>query len=217
MAQRKLRQRNELLDSISEQYIEPYIDLSDTENNKILARIRGKSEDKVDKKKKKKDEIIENIKENDLKTMNFINELKLSLDKQIEELKELKDKIKKVEQLYESDLVKAYKSKKTKRESVEYGIQKKKPIPDNLASMLKLEKSTELSLPQLSKYIYGELKNRNLMYPQNKRIFRVDEELSRVLEIPLSVNKYTEINENGFNYKNIQSHLLRILKKNLKT
>jgi hypothetical protein len=52
------------------------------------------------------------------------------------------------------------------------------------------------------------------MYPLNKRIFRVDEEMSKVLEIPMSVNKFIEINENGFNYKNIQSHLLRILKKN---
>ncbi len=141
------------------------------------------------------------------------NKTKKEIDEEIDKLKELKDKIKKAEQVYNNDILKIYKVKKSEPRVVESGFQKKYKLPDNLCKLIDKPINTELSVPELSKYIYNELKMRNLMYKENKRIFRVDDELSKVLNISKSVNNYNTIDEKGFNYHNIQSILLKIIKK----
>jgi hypothetical protein len=55
--------------------------------------------------------------------------------------------------------------------------------------------------------VYRLLKERNLVYIKDKRVFRVDKEISQIFNIPMSVNQYNEVHENGFNFRNIQSYI----------
>lgn len=186
---------------------------SDAFNPKIILSEEKKTSVKKNKTKKETLNKLLTKKELNLKFPSYLDEIKKELDDEIEKLKELKDKIKKIEHVYQSDMLKIYKTKKTEPRVVESGFQKKYKLPDNMCKLINKPNNTELSVPELSKYIYNELKTRNLMYKENKRIFRVDDELSRVLNIPQTVNNYTTIDDKGFNYHNIQSILLKILKK----
>ncbi len=186
---------------------------TDAFNPKIILSEEKKTSIKKNKTKKETLNKIISKKEINLKFPSYIEELKKEIDEEIDKLKELKDKIKKAEQVYNNDILKIYKVKKSEPRVVESGFQKKYKLPDNLCKLIDKPINTELSVPELSKYIYIELKMRNSMYKENKRIFRVDDELSKVLNISKSVNNYNTIDEKGFNYHNIQSILLKIIKK----
>lgn len=93
------------------------------------------------------------------------------------------------------------------------GFTKLESIPDDVCELLDLEYPYELTRNELANKIRDLLKKRNLIYDNDKRIYRVDSEISSIFDIPLSVNEITDSkNISGFNMYNIHRYLANKLK-----
>lgn len=183
---------------------------------------------------------IKNTKEIELKTNNIINDeennetindnnsdvetsgskfiitlesIKKSLSDNVKELRETRNNLKKLEALYNHDVVKATKNnnkKKKARDLKPTGFGKLRTVPDKLAELVGIEKGTIMSRPEFTKKFYKLLDDRKLYYEGDRRVLRVDNEISRVLNISMDVNKSTNYkDENGFNFYNVQKFIAK--------
>lgn len=89
------------------------------------------------------------------------------------------------------------------------GFCKLLPISTNLANWLHLESPIEMTGPELTKHVWNELKSRNLVYDQNTRIFRCDEESAQLFGLNMEiVNASTDHrDQTGFNFCNLQRYV----------
>lgn len=172
--------------------------------------------------KVKENENIQNKKNsmpNEIKdTLKFntgLLELKNKIDNDITALKNIKTELKKLELNYQQDLTKVWKSKKKRTNSGEKtGFIKKKKLPKKLARLIDVEEGTEMSMPDYtSKFFEKVLKERNLFYQQNKRVFRADKELMETFNLPESVNVSTDHRDKkGFNFSTLQKYFSKAMK-----
>jgi len=69
-----------------------------------------------------------------------------------------------------------------------------------------------MSGPQITSKVWGQLKERELTYTEDKRVFRTNDEISKIFGVPKSVNKSTTHNDpNGFNFCNLQRYIAHAL------
>ena len=139
--------------------------------------------------------------------------IKKSLSDNVKELRETRNNLKKLETLYNHDVVKATKNnnkKKKARDLKPTGFGKLRAVPDKLAELVGIEKGTIMSRPEFTKKFYKLLDDRKLYYEGDRRVLRVDNEISRVLNISMDVNKSTNYkDDNGFNFYNVQKFIAK--------
>jgi len=100
--------------------------------------------------------------------------------------------------------------KKTKRSDRHKptGFARTRPIPEKVATFIGVEPGTELSGPEITKRVWSVLKARNLTFKDDNRVLRVDNEVSDLFFVPMSVNNSTESTDaNGFNFGNLQFYI----------
>lgn len=92
------------------------------------------------------------------------------------------------------------------------GFTHPRPVKKKLADFIGIKAETELSGPQITSKVWDKLKERNLVYEKDKRVLRVDDEVSKLFNIPISVNKSTSHKDrNGFNFDNLQCYIKRAM------
>ena len=93
------------------------------------------------------------------------------------------------------------------------GINKPEPIPDCLATFIGVPKGTVMARTKLGGKIYQECKERGLVYPEDNRIIRVDDELAKIFKTTKKVNKSTNIKDReldqAINFYNLSSYIKR--------
>ena len=175
---------------------------------------------KSEVKEQKKSEIKE-TKKNDLpddlvsklKFMEKLGELKEQFSKHQKALRDLKHEMLSLEHSYHNDIVKVYKAKKHRNNTKKHGCIDEILLPDSVAAIFNVETGSKMSKPEISKRLYNELRNRNLVYEKDKRVLRVDKDISKAFNIPESVNEsfdYTD--KNGFNIITLPKYLAKLNK-----
>jgi hypothetical protein len=134
-----------------------------------------------------------------------------------EVVKSVNDSLKKMQTLHSIELNKLKKKKfRVNSDRQPTGFAKKRVVTGKLADFLGVESGSELSGPEITKKVWEELKNRDLNYKgdekngikADKRVLRVDKEVSELFKVPLSVNKSTNCKDvNGFNFGNLQKYI----------
>jgi chromatin remodeling complex protein RSC6 len=73
-----------------------------------------------------------------------------------------------------------------------------------------------MSGPEITKQVWKQMKERGLTYENDKRVFRTNAEVSKLFNVPESVNNSTTYNdlENGFNFCNLQKYIAHAIGKN---
>jgi hypothetical protein len=132
-------------------------------------------------------------------------------------VKSVSESLKKLQSSHKSEVKKmsTKKSKKTETRTPT-GFARLRPVTGKLATFIGVESGTELSGPEITKRVWGELKNRGLTYKGDEkkgvkgdqRVLRVDKEVSQLFNVPMSVNNSTSHKDaNGFNFGNLQKYI----------
>jgi hypothetical protein len=132
-------------------------------------------------------------------------------------LKSVSESLKKLQSAHKSE-VKKMKTRKNKRSENHKptGFARLRPVTGQLAGFIGVESGTELSGPEVTKKVWAVLKSRNLTYQGDEkkgvkgdqRVLRVDEEVSKLFNVPMSVNKSVDCKDpNGFNFGNLQKYI----------
>lgn len=95
------------------------------------------------------------------------------------------------------------------------GFTKLENIPEDVCQLLGLSYPSEITRNELANKLRDLLKKKKLIYEYDKRIYRVDSEISSIFDIPLTVNDITDSKDkSGFNMYNIHHYLANKLKNN---
>jgi DNA repair exonuclease SbcCD ATPase subunit len=140
--------------------------------------------------KKYEKEMDDKIKEMNNKIKEMDDKIKEMDDKIIEideehEKKEMNDKIK--------ELDNNHKNIKKKR-IVKSGFAMTHLIPNKLAKFIGVEPGSEITGPEITKRVWNEFKNRGLIYAKDARILRVNDEISKIFNVPMSVKLWQSHN-----------------------
>jgi hypothetical protein len=129
-------------------------------------------------------------------------------------IKKLKASAKELRQVYNQDIIKIKKMKKSRENSDITGFNKKIVLPNKLANLIKVPNGSIMTMPEYTKKVFSELKERNLYYKDDNRIFRADKEFIEIFELKDSVNKsITFPDPEGFNIRTIQKCISNAYKK----
>lgn len=155
---------------------------------------------------------ISNRELSDNKILEIIASLKEKIHENIKNTKECKQMIKKLEVFHNNEINKniKLKKKKKKKENKPTGFGKLCVVPDKLADLIGIEKGTKMSRPEFTKKFYNLISQKNLYYEGDKRILRVNNEISDALNIPKEVNESKDYKDpKGFNFYNIQKYIAK--------
>jgi len=137
-------------------------------------------------------------------------ELLKKIDQSHDELSALKSSLKKFYKSVEKDISKASKGRRrANRERSPTGFGKATPIPQGLCTLLKLDETTKMTRPEVTKQLYAYLDTHGLRDTEDKRIMRVNADLAKAFG--LTAEQAKDINESkeikgskGLNFYNIQ-------------
>ena len=94
------------------------------------------------------------------------------------------------------------------------GFAKELKINAPLAQFLNIETGSMMTTPTLSSLAWAEFRKRDLIYNNDKRILRVDKQISELFGIPMSVNDITDHRDpNGLSLFNFQRYLKNAINK----
>jgi len=143
------------------------------------------------------------------------------IDSHLAGLKLLRSEAKKLQSAYEGDLNRVRKSKKKRSGKFQpTGFIKETTLPNDLADLIGVQHGTKMSTPALTSKLYEVFEQRGSFLEKsngkrNRRVFVADAEMLRVFGLPKEVNDSTDFNDmNGFNFKTLQKHISRCLKRN---
>lgn len=128
--------------------------------------------------------------------------------------------MKKFYKLVEKDVLKAGKGRRrANRERSPTGFGKAGTIPEGLRTLLKLDETTEMTRPEVTKQLYAYLDSHKLRDNDDKRIIRVNAELVKAFgltsEQAKSINECKDIKgSKGLNFYNIQKFVAAMYKGN---
>lgn len=145
-----------------------------------------------------------------------------SLFKEIQsELKEIRDRqstltlsLRKLESAHRAE-IKSVRKHKQKRNGQHKptGFAKPQVVPEKLAKFIGVKSGAELTGPEITSKVWKQLKDRNLTYEKDKRVFRTNKEVTALFNVPASVNNSVDHrDENGFNFCNLQTFIAHALK-----
>lgn len=117
--------------------------------------------------------------------------------------------LRKLESAYNSDIKKIRKTRpKRNVPHKATGFAKPKPVPEKLAKFIGVDPGTELTGPQVTKKVWSQLKEKGLTYEKDMRVFRTNAEVSKLFNVPKSVNESTYHKDKaGFNFCNLQKFI----------
>lgn len=89
------------------------------------------------------------------------------------------------------------------------GFCKLKPVSAKLAHWLNIESNKLVTVPELTASVWKELKKRNLIDQEDKRVFRVDQEAAELFGLNMEkTNASTShMDPIGFNFCNLQTYI----------
>ena len=181
--------------------------VNEVEKNEVVDK-------KVDKKTNKN--TLPDSLTKEFKFTKALDAFKNKLNEQTDTIKHLRAEIKKLETSYNTDIMKAFKTKTKyikKNASVPTGFVKPTVLPDGMAKIIHVETGTVMSMPDYTRKFYEELKTRKLLHDKDKRIFRADDEIMTVFKLPASVNESVNYRDkNGFNFSTLQGIISKLLK-----
>lgn len=126
----------------------------------------------------------------------------------IASLKSVESELKAFKVAYNKEQKKHSKSPKRKTSSGNHGILEESKITPELAAFLNVDKDTSIRRPQVTKAIGNYVRENNLANPDNKRIFKTDDNLKKILGEPrFLIEKKNPALGEGFSYFNLQSYL----------
>ncbi|ATZ80414.1 hypothetical protein BMW23_0359 [Bodo saltans virus] len=139
--------------------------------------------------------------------LNFDSETQ-SLREQVHQLKHLISSVlcnvKKLEQAHKTEM-KSDNTKKTKKIHKPTGFEQPKFVVDKLAEFLGIPNKTPMMGPTLTKMLWDKFFALNLVYEKDKRILRVNNEISKLLNVTMDVNNSISVkDEKGLNFKTLQ-------------
>jgi hypothetical protein len=89
---------------------------------------------------------------------------------------------------------------------------RKVKVPSELADFIEVEEDTKLSKNEIMQEVWKQFENRNLIYEENNKVLRVDEEASELFDIPMSVNKATNPRDrHGLTYPALRKAVDKVL------
>lgn len=148
------------------------------------------------------------IKKGDTKISTLFNKIEKKILSINKEQKELKSLFVKLQSEYNKDAKKANKNKSKKNNAKLTGFRKPVTVPPKIHKYLKLQEGEKLSRNDIARKINQILKEKNLLYEKDKRVFRADEDLLKLFNLDKSVNDVVDAKDkSGFNFYNIQSHI----------
>lgn len=132
-------------------------------------------------------------------------------------MKKLRPKIMSLRQHYLHDVTKIEKTKRIKKanRSGNGGFKGKHVLPEDLAEFLDYgtDEKIELTIPELTKRFWEIVRKKGLVYEKDGRIFRPNEELKKIFNLPDSVDTSTNFNDrSGFNFTTLQRYFSQKLK-----
>lgn len=126
----------------------------------------------------------------------------------IASLKSVESELKAFKVAYSKEQKKYNKAPKRKTSSGNHGILEESKITPELAAFLNVDKDTSIRRPQVTKAIGNYVRENNLANPDNKRIFKTDDNLKKILGEPrFLIEKKNPALGEGFSYFNLQSYL----------
>jgi hypothetical protein len=162
------------------------------------------------KNKNNNDDLDKEHVDDDLNISKFNNVMEsLDIRRNISKLldKELKLQSLKLRSAYKQDLKKQKNNKSRRGKKLNpTGFIKASPIlRPEFANYLGVKVGTLMSGPEITKKLHAIFEERNLRYPDDKRIIRTDEETRKVFLVDKSVDKSIDANdEHGFNFGTLQ-------------
>jgi hypothetical protein len=163
--------------------------------------------------KSRKREIPQEVKEQ-LNFTDKLHQLQTKFHDLKKEVQNCEAELKTLEKAYNQDLQLVHKSKnKRTGERKKTGFVLKILLPEGMAKLIGEKNGTYMSLPEYTKRFYQILDQRNLRYAENKKVFRADEEILRVFNLPASVNTSTNPEDKeGFNFHTLQKIFAQVCK-----
>jgi chromatin remodeling complex protein RSC6 len=126
----------------------------------------------------------------------------------IASLKSVESELKAFKVAYNKEQKKNTKAPKRKTSSGNHGILEESKITPELAAFLNVDKDTSIRRPQVTKAIGNYVRENNLANPENKRVFKTDDNLKKILGEPrFLIEKKNPSLGAGFSYFNLQSYL----------
>lgn len=151
--------------------------------------------------------------EKELKFKETLNLLKTEIANYSKQLKELKSHLKKLELSYDHDIAKTLKMKpKHKRKSNDAtGFIKQIALNKDLAELIGEQENTMMSMPEYTKKFFKMMKDHKLLYEGDKRIFRTNDRIKKVFNLPDNVNESINYRDKeGFNLYNLQTYISKV-------
>ena len=130
-----------------------------------------------------------------------------------EGLQVLNTNLRKLESAYKHDIKKVRRHKQKRNGPHEpTGFAKPQTVPDKLAKFIGVKPGTELTGPAITSKVWAQMKERNLTFKDDKRVFRTNKEVRDLFGVPESVDKSTDHKDkNGFNFCNLQKYIAKAL------
>jgi hypothetical protein len=142
----------------------------------------------IDKNKEKEKNKNKNFKELD-ELEQIIDKTYQDLQKMLKQIRELKNKIPRLKNIQQKLINKQDKKDKKKKLSGFYGIE---TISEDLAEIINVPQNTQLNRVQLVSKLMKTMKDKKLYYEGNKQVFRADDKIKKILNLPNDVNQQTD-------------------------
>jgi hypothetical protein len=135
--------------------------------------------------------------------------IRLEMEEVRNKLRLLSNSFKGLESAYNYDVKKVAKSTRKRTKGKKTGFAKPKLVPDALAELIEVEQGTELTGPEVTRKVWDQLAKRGLISKDDGKLFRTDKTVSKVFNVPTSVNKINDSKDkvNGFNFYNLQKYV----------
>lgn len=144
-----------------------------------------------------------------------LTELQSELKLMREKFQSLSSTLKKLDAAYRYD-IKRVRKHKQKRNGAHKptGFAKPQVVPDKLAKFIGVKPGDELTGPEITSKVWKQLKERDLTYEKDKRVFRTNKEVTALFNVPASVNDSKDHRDKeGFNFCNLQKYIANALGK----
>ena len=169
----------------------------------------------VNTNEKKEDNKIKKI---NSKALPLINNLSEQISRLLKDAKNIKLNLAKLSNAYNQDLKKYSKLKLKRKDGRKVaGFMKPKTVPIKLETFLKLEPGTKMTRNQIVKLMYKKIQESDLIYDKDGRVFRANNDLRKLFNLPKSVNDSVDPKDkDGFNFYNFQKHIAKLYKEDKK-
>lgn len=192
-------------------------------NNDVVKETETKSQKKttvkmasVDEKSTETTVAVKTVSENseESKFNKHISDIEKELNNVKSVLRNLNIGLRILKSTHQQEMKKAEKAK-PKRKGVRRltGFMEEKPVPRKFAIFLGVVPGTKMRGPDITSAVWKKINERGLL-EGDKRVFKVDKEISEVFKVPMSANKIKDHEDvkNGFNFRNLQKFIAKAMK-----